>query len=45
LRWARWLMCVVTVASGLFLVILGALLFTNRLGWLSQWLPLFEPSI
>jgi hypothetical protein len=37
-------MCVVTVASGLFLIILGAQLFTSRMGWLSQWLPLFEPS-
>jgi hypothetical protein len=38
-------MRVVIVISGLFLVILGALLFTNRLGWLSQWLPLFESPI
>jgi hypothetical protein len=37
-------MHVVTVVSGLLLIILGALLFTNRLGRLSQWLPLFEPS-
>jgi cytochrome c-type biogenesis protein len=45
LRRARRLMRVVTIVSGLFLIILGVLLFTNRLGWLSQWLPLFEPSI
>jgi hypothetical protein len=45
LRWARWLMCVVTVISGLLLIILGARFFTNCLGRLSQWLPLFEPSI
>ncbi|MFQ6101685.1 MAG: cytochrome c biogenesis CcdA family protein [Anaerolineae bacterium] len=39
---ARRLMRVVTIVSGLFLIVLGVLLFTNRLGWLSQWLPLFD---
>jgi cytochrome c-type biogenesis protein len=45
LRRACRLMRMVTIASGLFLVILGVLLFTNRLGWFGQWLPLFEPGI
>jgi cytochrome c-type biogenesis protein len=42
LRRARPLMRAVTIVSGLFLIALGMLLFTNRLGWLSQWLPPFD---
>jgi len=45
LHQARRLMRVATIASGLFLVALGALLFSNRMGWLSQWLPLFDLGI
>jgi cytochrome c-type biogenesis protein len=45
LRRARRLMRVVTIVSGLFLIVLGVLLFTNRLGWLGQWLPAFEPGL
>jgi hypothetical protein len=44
LRRARRLIRMVTVVSGLFLIILGMLPFTNHPGWLSRWLPLFEPS-
>ncbi len=45
LRRARRAMQVVTIVSGLFLVVLGLLVFTNNLSWLAQWAPLFEPSV
>jgi cytochrome c-type biogenesis protein len=35
-------MKLVTVVSGLFLIALGVLVFTNSLGWLSQWGPPIE---
>lgn len=38
-------MRVATVVSGLFLVLLGVLVLTNSLGWLSQWAPLIDLSI
>ncbi|MGD8624573.1 MAG: cytochrome c biogenesis protein CcdA [Anaerolineae bacterium] len=41
----RKAMRIVTVVSGLFLVILGVLILTNRLAWLSQWAPLIDLSI
>jgi cytochrome c-type biogenesis protein len=34
-----------TIVSGLLLVILGVLFFTNHLGWLSQRLPQFNPGV
>ena len=40
LRRARRAMRAVTIVSGLFLILLGLLVFTNNLGWLAQWMPL-----
>lgn len=45
LRRTRRAMRVVTVVSGVFLVMLGVLILTNSLGWLSQWAPLIDLSI
>ena len=45
LQRARRLMRAVTVASGVFLVILGMLVFFDRLGWLTQWISAFEPIL
>lgn len=45
LRRARWAMRVVTIVSGLSLVILGVMVFTNSLGWLAQWVPPFDVGI
>ncbi len=39
LRRARRAMRAVTIISGLFLIVLGLLVFTNNLGWLAQWMP------
>ncbi len=36
------MMTVATLVSGLFLIALGVLVFTNSLGWLSRWSPLIE---
>lgn len=44
-RRTRRAMRIVSIVSGVFLVVLGALILTNRLGWLSQWAPLIELSI
>ena len=41
LRRARRAMRAVTIISGLFLILLGLLVFTNNLGWLAQWMPFF----
>jgi cytochrome c-type biogenesis protein len=38
-------MRIVTIGSGVFLVVLGVLMLTNRLGWLSQWAPLIDLSL
>lgn len=40
LRGRRQVMEGVTLVSGLFLIALGVLVFTDSLGWLSQWGPL-----
>lgn len=45
LRRTQRAMRVVTIVSGLFLVVLGVLILTNSLGWLSQWAPLIDLSI
>jgi len=45
LRRGRRAMRAVTIVSGLFLIALGLLVFTNNLGWLVQWVPLFELSV
>jgi cytochrome c-type biogenesis protein len=42
---ARRAMRVVTVVSGLFLIALGILLFTNSLSWLAQWVPPLELAV
>ncbi len=42
LRHRNGLTRVVTVVSGLFLITLGVLVFTNSLRWLSHWGPLIE---
>jgi cytochrome c-type biogenesis protein len=39
------MMNLVSVVSGLFLIILGVLVFTNSLGWLAQWGPLIELGV
>ncbi len=41
LRRARRAMRAVTIVSGLFLILLGLLVFTNNLGWLAHWTLLF----
>ena len=45
LRRARRLMRIVNIVTGLFLIILGVMVFTNRLAWLSQWAPFFDLGI
>ena len=45
LRRARRATRAVTIVSGLFLIVLGVLVFTNNLGWLAQWAPLFELNV
>lgn len=45
LRRARRAMRVVTIVSGLFLIVLGVMVFTNSLSWLAQWAPLFDVGI
>jgi cytochrome c-type biogenesis protein len=45
LRRARRTMRAVTIVSGLFLILLGLLVFTNNLAWLAQWAPLFDVGI
>lgn len=45
LRRTQRAMRVITVVSGLFLIVLGVLLLTNRLSWLSQWAPLIDLSV
>lgn len=42
LRGRNRVMKVVSVVSGLFLIVLGILVVTNSLGWLAQWGPLIE---
>jgi cytochrome c-type biogenesis protein len=41
---ARRFMRVVNIASGLLLVLLGIMIFDNRLGWLTAWLPQISPG-
>jgi len=45
LRRARRAMRAVTIVSGLFLIVLGVMVFTNSLAWLAQWVPLFDVGI
>nr|HID13215.1 cytochrome c biogenesis protein CcdA [Anaerolineae bacterium] len=45
LRRGRRAMRAVTIVSGLFLIVLGVLVFTNRLAWLAQWGPLIDVGI
>jgi cytochrome c-type biogenesis protein len=45
LRRTRRAMRVVTVISGLFLIVLGVMILTNSLAWLSQWAPLIDLSL
>ena len=41
----RWAMRAVTIVSGLFLIVLGVMVFTDSLGWLARWAPLIEVGI
>ncbi len=41
----RRAMPVVTLVSGLFLIVLGAMVLTGSLSWLSQWAPLIDLSL
>ena len=45
LRRARRATRGVTIASGLFLIVLGVMVFTNSLAWLAQWAPPFDVGI
>jgi len=45
LRRAQRALRLVTIVSGLFLILLGLLIFTNNLGWLAQWAPPFDLGI
>ena len=45
LKRAHRLMRAVTVVSGVFLIILGVLVFFDSLGWLTRWVPAFEPIL
>ena len=45
LRRARRAMRVVTIVSGIFLIVLGVMVFTNSLGWLAKWAPLIDVGI
>ena len=45
LRRTQRAMRVVTVVSGLFLIILGVMIFADRLAWLARWAPLFDLGI
>jgi cytochrome c-type biogenesis protein len=45
LRRARRAMRVVTIVSGLFLIVLGVMVFTNSLAWLARWGALFDVGI
>jgi cytochrome c-type biogenesis protein len=38
-------MRIVSMVSGMFLVVLGVLILTDSLGWLSQWAPLIDLSV
>ncbi|MGD1995958.1 MAG: cytochrome c biogenesis protein CcdA [Anaerolineae bacterium] len=42
LRRRQRTMQAVTIASGLFLILLGVMVFTDNLGWLAQWRPPFD---
>lgn len=42
LQRTRRAMRVVTMISGLFLIVLGIMILTNTLSWLSQWAPLID---
>jgi len=44
LRRRRRVMRLASILSGLFLIVLGVLIFTNSLGWLARWGPLIEPG-
>ena len=41
----RRAMPVVTLVSGLFLIVLGVMVLTGSLSWLSQWAPLIDLSL
>jgi cytochrome c-type biogenesis protein len=45
LRRARRSLRFVTIISGLFLIILGAMVFTDSLGWLARWAPALDVGI
>ena len=45
LRRMRRAMRVVTIISGLFLIVLGVMVFTDSLSWLARWGPLFDLNI
>jgi cytochrome c-type biogenesis protein len=44
LRRRRRVMRLANMISGLFLIVLGVLIFTNSLSWLARWGPLIEPG-
>lgn len=45
LRRAQRAMRAVTIVSGLLLIVLGMMVFTNSLAWLAQWAPLIDIDI